>query len=111
MDDYIEPDWTNPASLRACAERLKASAAKMAIEMDKYRRFKPEPVAGNPFVDLLHDDHVEDRAEAEERERTYRTLQAKAEIEAALAEEAKQQQTKARQQFRQTAMGQLLRRY
>jgi hypothetical protein len=109
MDDYIEPDWTNPASLRACAERLKANAAKMAIEMDKYRRFKPEPVAGNPFVDLLDENYVEDPAVTAERETFFRTQRAKAEIEAALAEEAKQQQAKARQQFYSSGIGRLLR--
>jgi hypothetical protein len=52
MDDtYIEPRWDDPASLRACAERLKAQAARMALEMIKYQRFAPEPNK-NPFTDL-----------------------------------------------------------
>jgi hypothetical protein len=87
--DYVEPDWTDPASLRACAARLKQHAAKMAVEMDKYRRFKPEPVAGDPFADI---DGAEDPAVTEQRKRDYRTWQAKREIEAALAEEKHQEQ-------------------
>jgi hypothetical protein len=110
MDDYIEPDWTDPASLKACAARLKASAAKMAIEMDKYRRFKPEPVAGDPFAEL--DDTPEDPAVTEQRERDYRTWQAKQEIMDALAEEKRQeeqQHAKANREFYRTPMGRLFR--
>jgi hypothetical protein len=108
--DYTEPDWTNPASLRAAAERLKQQAAKMAVEMDKYRRFKPEPVAGDPFADI--DDTPEDPAVTEQRERDYRTWQAKREIMDALAEEerqTKQQQQRELQAFYRTDLGRLLR--
>jgi hypothetical protein len=109
MDDYVEPDWTDPASLRACAARLKQHAAKMAIEMDKYRRFKPESVAGDPFADI---DGAEDLAVTEQRERDYRTWQAKREIMDALAEEerqTKQQQQRELQAFYRTDLGRLLR--
>jgi hypothetical protein len=109
MDDLIEPDWTNPASLRAAAARLKANAAKMAVEMDKYRRFKPEPVAGDPFADI---DGAEDPAVTEQRERDYRTWQAKQEIMDALAEEerqTKQQQQRELRAFYRTDLGRLLR--
>jgi hypothetical protein len=110
MDDYVEPDWTNPASLRACAERLKMQAARMATEMYKYRRFKPEPVSHNPFAEL--DDTPEDPAVTEQRQRDYRTWRAKAEIEAALAEEeqrTKQQKQRELQAFYRTDLGRLLR--
>jgi hypothetical protein len=87
MDDYVEPDWTNPASLRAAAERLKASAAKMAVEMGKFNRFAVTPVSHNPFGDLA----VDDPATVEARETAFRTERARREIMDALAAEQRQQ--------------------
>jgi hypothetical protein len=113
MDDsYVEPRWDDPASLRACAERLKAQAAKMAVEMIKYQRFAPEPNK-NPFTDLVDNSVPEDPAVTAERETFFRTQQAKQQIMAALAAEeqqAQQQRSDAQEAFNATAMGQLFRR-
>jgi hypothetical protein len=110
---YIEPDWNDPESLRACAARLRLQATQMAVEAAKYQRFKPEQ--HDPFsgVSGMMQGHVEDDATREERERDFRTARAKQEIMAALAAE-EQQQVQAHQQrqaaFDATAMGQLFRR-
>jgi hypothetical protein len=110
MDDtYIEPNWQDPASLRHCAERLKMQAAKMAVEMSKYRRFAPEPNK-NPFVDIVRDYTPEDPAVTAERETFFRTQQAKRQILAALAAEerqAAQQREEARTAFSNSAIGKL----
>jgi hypothetical protein len=111
MDDYVEPDWNDPDSLRACAARLKLAAALTAIEAGKYARFAARHDPGS-VRDLMPDYVPEDPAVAEERERDIRTARAKQEILDALAAEERQvqqQQSNARQQFRQTPIGRLFR--
>jgi hypothetical protein len=80
--ESIEADasfWRDPERLRYAGERLKAKSAQPYHLM---------PVQQNPFKggisDMLPDNHVaEDPSITEERERQYRTMRARAEIEAA----------------------------
>jgi hypothetical protein len=107
MDDYIEPDWTDPVSLRHCAERLKMQAAKMATELAKYNRFAVTPVDTDPFANLVADDP----ATVEARETAFRTERARREIMNAL-QQAEAEKAQARQQthtaFYTSPIGRLL---
>jgi hypothetical protein len=110
--DLTEPNWDDPASLRACAARLRLQATQMAVEAAKFQRFKP--VEHDPFSvsDMLSDSHVVDPAEAEARARDFRTAEARRQIMDALdaeKREVEQQQRQDLQQFYQTPIGKLLR--
>src|SRR5262249_9164182 len=104
--EYIEPDWDDPASLRACAARLKLQAAQMQIEANKYAHLVPVEI--NPFADLVS----EDPAEAETREADFAAAgaaQAKREILEALAKQEEAAKQQAHREFYRTPIGRLLR--
>jgi hypothetical protein len=109
VDDIDEALMSlNPQRLRAAAQQLHAKAGAP---------YRFQPVSHDPFtVSSMTEGLVAESDDArEQRERDFRTAQAKAEILRALdadKREAKQQQAKAHQEeyraFRATPIGQLL---